>query len=106
MEKVYLSYSERMKERERIVLEIDSKKSEIEKLNKKIKNLEKELKNWKIEKENLEEMMNKLKEDYISKGIPVPSEGEYEIRNGLLGIKRDLNLKLIKDLEDKEIQQV
>jgi hypothetical protein len=36
MEEINLSYSERMKERERIVLEIDFKKSEIEKLNKKI----------------------------------------------------------------------
>jgi hypothetical protein len=34
-------------------------------------NLEKELKNYKIEKKNFEEMMNKLKEEYISKGIPV-----------------------------------
>jgi predicted RNase H-like nuclease (RuvC/YqgF family) len=106
MEEFNLNYSERMKERQRIVLEIDFKKSEIEKLNKKINNLEKELKNWKIEKENLEETMNKLKEEYISNGIPVPSEGEYEIGNGLLGVKRDLNLKLIKDLEDKEIEQV
>jgi predicted nuclease with TOPRIM domain len=46
-------------------LEIDFKKSETEKLNKKINNFEKELKNWKIEKEKLEEMMNKLKEEYI-----------------------------------------
>jgi hypothetical protein len=38
-----------MKERERIVFEIDFKKSEIEKLNKKINNVEIELKKWKKE---------------------------------------------------------
>jgi hypothetical protein len=58
-------------------------------------NLEKELKNYKIEKKILEEMVKKLKEKYISNGIPVPSDGDYEISNGLLGGKRDLNLKYI-----------
>jgi hypothetical protein len=54
----------------------------------------------------LEKNIKDLDSEYISKGIPVPSFGEYEIKNGLLGVKRDLNLKLIKDLEDKEIEQV
>jgi hypothetical protein len=31
--------------------------------------------------------MNKLKEEYISKGIHVLLDGDYEIRNGLLGGK-------------------
>jgi hypothetical protein len=55
----------------------------------------KELKNLKIEKENLKEMVNKLKEEYISKEIPFQSGGDYEIRNKFLGGKRDLNLKYI-----------
>jgi hypothetical protein len=36
-----------------------------------------------------------LKEEYISKGIHVLLDGDYEIRNGLLGGKWDLNLKYI-----------
>jgi hypothetical protein len=40
-------------------------------------------------------MVNKLKEEYISKGIPVPSDEEYQNRNGLVGGKRDFNLKRI-----------
>jgi chromosome segregation ATPase len=106
MEEESLSYEERMRERRRILAEIDEKKSEVEKLNKKINNLVKQLENCKIEKENLEEKINKLKEEYVSNGIPVPSDGEYEIKNGLIGGKRDLNLKLIKDLGNEEIQQV
>jgi hypothetical protein len=81
-----------MKERRRILSEIDEKKFELEKLNKKINNLE-----------NLEKKINKLKEEYVLNGIPVPSDGGYEIKNGLIGGKRDLNVKLIKDLDNKEI---
>jgi predicted nuclease with TOPRIM domain len=105
-EKENLRYEERMKKRKSILKKTDEIKIELEKINSKISNLEEELKNSKIEKVKLENEIKNLKEEYIEIGIPVPEDGDFEISNGLLGGKRDLNLKLIKDLDDKEITQV
>jgi chromosome segregation ATPase len=120
MEEINLNYSERMKERRKSILKIDEIKVEVEKwsenirnmelkikeLNNEINNVEKEKEKALEEKLKLENKIKDLDSEYISKGIPVPSDGDYEIKNGLLGGKRDLNLKLIKELENKEIEQV
>jgi chromosome segregation ATPase len=101
-----LTYEERMKERKRVILEINEAKAELKELNKKISDLETQLRNLNKEKRNFKEIVFNLEEELIRKGIPVPEEGNYEIENGLLGAKRDLNLKLIRDLKKKDIRQV
>jgi predicted nuclease with TOPRIM domain len=106
MEDMNMSFEERMKERKRIITMIDEIKSKIEELKNKIAQLEEELKNCGTTKLNLEKKVNDLKEEYIQKGIPVPSDGNFEILNGLLGAKRDVNLKLISGLRDEKLRQV
>jgi L-lactate utilization protein LutC len=101
-----LSYEERMKERKKIVMEIDKTKTNLKKLNAKMINIKKELERCETEKLELENKIKNLLEEYISKGIPVPSNGNFEILNGLVGAKRDINLKLIKGMKDDEIKQV
>jgi type III secretory pathway component EscV len=90
-----LSYSERMKERNRIISEIDPLQLKLESLKEKTR-----------EKRKLEKKINKLKEKYIRNGIRVPENEGYEISNGLLGMKRDINLKLTDKLDDDKIKQV
>jgi chromosome segregation ATPase len=116
----HLSYSERMKERTRIISEIDAVKIEItkwddrineikveiEEFKRKIQNLEEELSTCKSEKETLIEKFTELKEKYIRDGIPVLENERYEIENGLLGMKRDINLKIAEYLTDDKVRQV
>jgi chromosome segregation ATPase len=101
-----LTYEERLKERRSVILKINEAKTELKELNNKISDLETELEKLNEEKENFEEKILNLEEELIRKGIVVPEEGNYEIRNGLLGAKRDVNLKLMKDLEEEDIRQV
>jgi DNA repair exonuclease SbcCD ATPase subunit len=119
-EEVRLSYEERMEERKKIIVEIDGIKIKIENLSKNMKNIEikikefndkmrklkKEIKKCKEKKVNLFNEIKNLEKEYIEKGIPVPSLGKYEILNGLLGAKRDINIKLIRDLTDDDVKQV
>jgi chromosome segregation ATPase len=117
-----LSYEERMKERRRIISEIDAallkiedldrkvneKKNEIENLREKMKTVEKEIEAFEKEKSDHEKKINNLKEKHMKTGIPAP-EGEsegYEIANGLLGMKRDINIKTTEYLDDEKIKQV
>jgi hypothetical protein len=60
------------------------------------------------EKIELQNIINNLKEEFIIIGVPVPQNKGYEIVNGLLEMKRDVNLKLIFYLTDdeNEIRQV
>jgi chromosome segregation ATPase len=111
-----------MKERRKIISEIDAtllkiedlnrkvneKKQEIENLRKKMKTVEKEIEAFKKEKRDLEKNIRDLKEKHMKAGIPVP-EGEsegYEISKGLLGMKRDINIKTTEYLDDEKIKQV
>jgi predicted nucleic acid-binding Zn-ribbon protein len=120
LKEVCLTYEERMKERKRIVAEIDEIKKKIEELlenmrninlkidefKNKISDLDKELKNQEKDKRDLENKIKNLEEESLQKGIPVPTDGNFEIANGLLGAKRDINLKLVKSLGEEEIIQV
>jgi predicted nuclease with TOPRIM domain len=108
-----LTYEERTKQRKSIVSEIDKNKINIEIIKNKIinakeeiKKYEEEIKKYEEEKSKLENKIKNLEKEYIEKGIPVPSEGNFEIENGLLGAKRDINLKLTRNLNDKEIVEV
>jgi predicted DNA binding CopG/RHH family protein len=115
-----LSYSERMKERQRIILEIDSVKNmikdcdkkaeiiecEIRSYKQKIKDLEKELFETNKKKSELENEIKEFNSDYIKIGIPVPENSGYEMLNGLPSMKRDINIKLIKFLNDNKIREV
>jgi seryl-tRNA synthetase len=105
-EKISLKFEERMKVRKEILSKIDEDKRKLERLIKKIIDLEKQVKNCEEEKQELEKRIKNHKEKYIESTIPVPPDGDYEICNGLLGMKRDLNLKLVNDLGDEEIIQV
>jgi chromosome segregation ATPase len=105
-EETNLTYEERMKERKSVLLRINEAKSELKELNRKISDLETQLRNLNKEKRNFEIKILNLEEELIRKGIAVPEERNYEIENGLLGAKRDLNLKLIKDLKEEDIPQV
>jgi hypothetical protein len=115
-----LSYEERLKERSRLISKIDEIqkkvdccekkikgiKSEIGLYKNKIKKLEVEKQKIKREKWDFTKTINELREEYIKVGIAVPENGGYEIENGLSGMKRDINLKLTKFLDDNQIKQV
>jgi hypothetical protein len=97
-------FKEKIKEFEKIIKE---KIENVEKEPKlKIKNLEKKLKDCITEKNELIKNIKEIKSIYIRNGIPVPEEGGYEILNGFLGMKRDINLKLTEHLDNDKIRQV
>jgi chromosome segregation ATPase len=116
----HISYSERMKERKRIISEIDTIKEEItncdykintikreiEELKKKIKNFEKELSYYQSEKQKLENKKRDHKANYLMYINPVGECEGHEVENGLLGMKRDINMKVTDYLSDAEIRQV
>jgi seryl-tRNA synthetase len=97
-------FKEKIKEFEKII------EKKIENLQKKpkekIKNLEQKLKDCISEKNQLMNNIKEIKSIYIGNGIPVPEKEGYEILNGLLGMKRDINLKLTEHLDDERIRQV
>jgi hypothetical protein len=115
-----MSYEERVKERRRIISEINGGELEVKDLEKelewkikeiedyktKIKNHGKEIKDLEKEKTELEKKIETLKEKHLRIGIPVPEKEGYEIENGLLGVKRDINIKTTEYLNDKKIKQV
>jgi predicted nuclease with TOPRIM domain len=105
-----MSYEERMKERRRLIAEMDFVKTKVKDWNRKIEEiknkieiLEKELKNIQNEKSEFETELKELEKTYI---IPVPEKEGYEILNGFLGMKRDINLELTEYLDDDKIRQV
>jgi hypothetical protein len=101
-----ITYKERMKERNKILTELNILKVKVEEIKNKIKSEKNELENFYIEKSELENKIKDLEEKFIKVGIPVPEDEEYEIVNGLFGMKRDINLKLIKYLEEENVKQV
>jgi predicted nucleic acid-binding Zn-ribbon protein len=112
-QKENMSYEERMKERRRLISEMDFVKTKVKDWNRKIEEiknqieiLEKELENTQSEKSEFEKQLRELEKTYIENGSPVPEEEGYEILNGLLGMKRDINLKLTEHLNDDKIRQV
>jgi seryl-tRNA synthetase len=97
-------FKEKIKEFEK---KFEEKIENVEKKPKlKIKNLEKKLKDCITEKNELINNINEIKSIYIRNGIPVPEGKGYEILNGLLGMKRDINLKLTEHLDNDKIRQV
>jgi hypothetical protein len=105
-----LSNVEKMKEYKKINVEISEDYSRIAELKKIMKEavyiyVEKELVYIK-EITELEKVINNLKDELIKIGIPVPEIEGYEIVNGLLEMKRDVNLKLIYYLDKKRIIEV
>jgi hypothetical protein len=111
-QKENMSYEERMKERRRLISEIDSIELKVKDRNRKIeeiknkKILEKELEIIQNEKSEFERQLKELEKTYIKNGIPVPEKEGYEILNGLFGMKRDFNLKLTEHLDDDKIREV
>jgi predicted nuclease with TOPRIM domain len=122
-----LSYLERMKEREKIISEINSIQSKVDETNKNISEIELEIEGFKMkindlekeieirkkkieeivkEKRDFENMMKNLHEKYVEKGIPVPENEGYEILNGIPEMKRDVNLKLVAFLNNDKVRQV
>jgi hypothetical protein len=78
----------------------------IEEIINQIKILEKEQENTQNEKSEFERQLRELEKTYIKNGIPAPEKGGYEILNGFLGMKRDINLELTEHLDDEKIKQV
>jgi predicted nucleic acid-binding Zn-ribbon protein len=122
-----LSYLERIKERQRIISEINSLQLQVDEINRKISDVELEIEGFKMkinvlekeieirkkkieqhtkEKRKFENMMKELDEKYVKKGIPVPENEGYEISNGIPNMKRDINLKLVVFLNDDKVRQV
>jgi hypothetical protein len=113
------TYKDRMNERQRILSQMNILLQKLkdcdEKINnlhsqynrkKKRENIEKKLQEYDKERLELEYKLTKIRNEYIGGGIPVPRRGGYDIENGLLGMKRDLNLILTGYLEEDEIIQV
>jgi TolA-binding protein len=113
------SYEERIKIKNEMFAQIENLRIDICKCENKIeifKNQSEELKNLEehrkefldieAEKTTLEKDVDILIQSYLRVGIPVPEEGEYEVDNGLIGMNRDINIKLTKKLEISEIREV
>jgi hypothetical protein len=112
-EKENMSYEERMKERRRLISKIDFVKTKVKDWDRKIEEIKnkkkiskKEQKIIQNEKLEFERQLRELERTYIENGIPAPEKEGYEILNGLLGMKRDINLKLTEHLDDEQIRQV
>jgi predicted nuclease with TOPRIM domain len=111
---ISMSYEERIKQRNRIISKINATKAEVEKYDEIINKIEEEiyklnekLENIKNKRQNLTNTLNDLIEELNKVGIPVPEAGNYETFGGLVGMKRDVNLKLIKYISDvNKIRQV
>jgi predicted nuclease with TOPRIM domain len=101
-----MNYEERMKERERIISEIDATKQKLQDLKEQISNPENDLDTFEKKKSKLEKRFKDLETKYSEDGIPVPEGGEYEIENGLSGMNRDINFKLTEYLDEEQIRQV
>jgi predicted nucleic acid-binding Zn-ribbon protein len=88
VQKENMSYEERMKERRRLISEMDFVKTKvkdwnrkIEEIKKQIEILKKELENTQSEKSEFEKQLRKVEKTYIKNGIPVPEKEGYEILN-------------------------
>jgi predicted nuclease with TOPRIM domain len=114
MTEINMSYEERINQRNRIISKINATKAEVDKYDEIINKIEEEiyklkekLEITKNEKQKLTNSLNDLKEELIKVGIAVPEAGNYETFDGLRGLKRDVNIKLIKYISDvKKIRQV
>jgi hypothetical protein len=111
MDKI-LSNAEKMKEYELLNFKINVHCSRVKELKEILKNgefldAEKE-KEYKKEQTEFEDIIYTLGKDLIVMGIPVPQKEGYEIKKGLLEMKRDINLKLVFYLsdDDNKIRQV
>jgi hypothetical protein len=115
-----VTYERREMERREIISKIEECDFLIEEYEKKVKNFRAEINDLeeqvKIIQESLEDVESKkhqielekkyLEKEYSDSGIPVPDSKDFNITDGLLGMKRDLNLKLVKHLSDDKIRQV
>jgi predicted RNase H-like nuclease (RuvC/YqgF family) len=99
-------YKERMKIRIKMIEKINGDEKKIEELRKKAEKLRKELSETEAEKKRLENEVAYAKENYVKLGIPVPEKEGYEVLNGILGMKRDINIKLTKKMDETEMRQV
>jgi seryl-tRNA synthetase len=113
-------YEERIRIRKKLISKIDNIEQEMEVCSQKIKDNNKEIEELKNKIENLEEnivkeeekkkkfrkLLFEIKGEYVSKGIPVPEDGKYEIENGIVGMKRDINVKLMKNMFDDDLRHV
>jgi chromosome segregation ATPase len=87
--------------------EIEEKMKNIQKKpEEKIRKLEKEYSDCEKEKTKISNKMKDLEAILIKNGIAVPEELGYEISNGLLGMKRDINIKLTDHMTEQQIRQV
>jgi protein subunit release factor A len=117
-EEVILSYEKKIEKRNEVKAKIEEVQKELEKVKDKIKNMknelnigkgengEREVEKTKSEECVLEKKIRDLNEELIKIPIPVPEEGDFEILNGIIGIKRDLNLKLVRGFDDDTTVQV
>jgi predicted nucleic acid-binding Zn-ribbon protein len=101
-----LSYEERMKERRNIISKIDEIRPKLQHLKEKMENLEKELKVCQKKKLDFEKQISDLEAIYMKDINPVREIKGYEVENGLPGMKRDINLKLVKHLDEDKIREV
>jgi seryl-tRNA synthetase len=101
-----VGYEKRMKERKKIISEIDEIKKKVNDCDRKIKTVQKLLESLKKEKSDLRKQICEAEAKYI-KNIKIvgPTKG-YEVENGLCGMKRYINIKLTKHLDDDKIRQV
>jgi predicted RNase H-like nuclease (RuvC/YqgF family) len=100
------SYKKRMIERRNIISKMDVIRPKIQKLKENMENLEKQLEACQKKKVDLEKQLGDLEAIYM-KDINVVGESEgFEIENGLSGMKRDINLKLVEHLDEDKIRQV
>jgi hypothetical protein len=108
-----ISYFERMKKRKEIIDEMDKMSKNIDDLKKQVDGIEKKISDFKEKLKNVNNELNekmeekkKLEESYLKSGIPVPEDGGFEISNGMIGMNRDINIKLTYKLDDHEVRQV
>jgi TolA-binding protein len=112
MENNNLKYEEKTKEKEKINSEMKRIQSRLTELKEKIEELngnedfKENVEEYKKEKSENENRLKILETEKTKNGIFVPESEGYEIRNGLLEMKRDINLKLIYYLDENKIKQV
>jgi hypothetical protein len=96
------------KRKEDIKLVKNPKNKIINDIKGKIKFIRTEEKKDEMEKVRKNNELKDLESKYLKIGIPVPESKGYDfnIENGLFGMKRDINIKLTKYLKEPDVRQV